>query len=148
MLTREELSGRKSYLNIKNTLAALLKMGVVPVINENDSVSVEEILSGDNDNLSAIVAVNLDADALILISDSGFKMSMEDSESVPIIAEITDEIRKAAGRGSSRGKGGMITKIQAAEKTMNANVDMFIVGSKDKGVLKKILFNQIGRAHV
>jgi len=139
LLTREELSDRKSYLNIKNTLAALLKIGVIPVINENDSVSVEEILSGDNDNLAAIVAVNLAAEALVMLSDSGFKMNVADAKTVPIVPQITDDIRKAARGGSARGKGGMLTKIQAAEKTINADVDMFIVDAKKKGALIKVL---------
>lgn len=139
LLTREELSDRKSYLNIKNTLAALLKIGVIPVINENDSVSVEEILSGDNDNLAAIVAVNLAADALVMLSDSGFKMNVADAKTVPIVPQITDDIRKAARGGSARGKGGMATKIQAAEKTINADVDMFIVDAKKKGALLRVL---------
>ncbi|MFH1788406.1 MAG: glutamate 5-kinase [Candidatus Altiarchaeota archaeon] len=141
LLTREEFSERKSYLNIQNTLNALIKMNVVPIINENDSVSVEEIVSGDNDNLAAIVAVNLAADALVMLSDSGFKMSKEDEKVVPVIPAITMEIRKASGGGGKTGKGGMITKIQAAEKTMKANVDMLIVDAKKKGAIARILFN-------
>lgn len=141
LLTREEFSDRKSYLNIKNTLTSLIKMGVIPIINENDSVSVDEIVAGDNDNLAAIVAVNLAADALIMLSDSGFKMRRGDKKVVPVIPKITVEIRKASGGEGKTGKGGMKTKIQAAEKTMNANVDMLIVDAKKKGAIFKVLFN-------
>lgn len=141
LLTREDFRDRKSYINIKNTLVSLLKMGVVPVINENDSVSVEEIVSGDNDNLAATVAVNLAADALVMLSDSGFKMKRNDRQVVPVIPQITEEIKRAAGRGSARGKGGMASKIQAAEKTMSADVDLFIVDSKKKDAIIKVLFN-------
>lgn len=139
LLTREDFTNRKSYLNIKNTLTSLLKLGVVPIINENDSVSVDEIIAGDNDNLAAIVAVNLSADALVQISDTGFRMNRGDKQVVPVIPQITEEIRNAAGGGSSRGRGGMASKIMAAEKTMNSDVDMFIVGSKKKGAIKKVL---------
>lgn len=141
LLTREEFSDRKAYLNIKNTLTELLSLGVVPVINENDSVSVEEILAGDNDNLAAIVAVNLGADALVLLSDSGFKMKRGDEKTVAIIPQITGDVKKAAGGGGSKGKGGMKTKIEAAEKTMAADVDLLILDSKKIDKLTEIIKN-------
>jgi len=141
LLTKKDFTDRKSYLNIKNTLTQLLESGVVPIINENDSVSVEEILSGDNDNLAAIVAVNMESDALVMLSDHGFKMKKTDKHAVAVIPEITSEVRKAAGGGSARGKGGMASKIKAAEKTMNAGVDLFIVDARKKNAVTKILFN-------
>jgi glutamate 5-kinase len=145
LLTKQDYRDRKSYLNIRNTLETLLGMGVVPIINENDSVSVEEIVSGDNDNLAATVAVNLAADAVVLLSESGFKMKLSDKKTVPVIPQITVEIRKAAGGGGAKGRGGMVTKIQAAEKTMHANVDLFIVDAKKRGALEKVLFKPTTR---
>src|SRR5256714_540085 len=126
LLTEEDFSSRKRYLNLRHTLTTLLDMGVIPVINENDTVSTTELevterspSFGDNDKLSALVMSKLDANALVLLSDVDglFRENPRenpDAELVPEVQEMTPEIEALAGRKSSRGRGGMETKLQAA----------------------------------
>lgn len=138
LLTRDEVSEREKYLNTRNTLIKLLELGVVPVINENDTVSVEEIKIGDNDTLSALVASLIDADLLIMLTDvEGFMMPDEDNEPQVVheIKEITADIKQAAGRPSTQGVGGMITKLQAAEICSDAGVVAAIVSGRTAGVI-------------
>ncbi|MCL2562840.1 MAG: glutamate 5-kinase [Oscillospiraceae bacterium] len=137
LLTREDVERPAIKESLLNTLHAILDLGAVPVINENDSVSHEEIESrdnifGDNDTLSAIVADMCDADTLVLLSDIDGMFEEDPRENpnarlIPEIRVLDDTIRaKAMGAGSSRGVGGMITKLQAAEICMAAGIDMII----------------------
>jgi glutamate 5-kinase len=142
LLTRDELSDRERYLNTRNTLLKLLELGVIPVINENDTISVDEIKIGDNDTLSALVADLIGADALILLTDvEGFMMPDEDGELqvVPEIDEITAEIRDAAGHPSTQGTGGMRTKLDAAKIAADAGVVTAIAHGRSSGVLDKFI---------
>ena len=143
LLTRDEVSDRQRYLNTRNTLSKLLELGVVPIVNENDTVSVEEIKIGDNDTLSALVASLIGADLLIMLTDvDGFMMADADNELQVVheIKEITQEIKEAAGHPSSQmGVGGMITKIQAAEICSDAGVTSAIASGRTEGVMAEII---------
>jgi glutamate 5-kinase len=143
LLTRDEVSDRERYLNTRNTLMKLLDMDVIPVVNENDTVSIEEIKIGDNDTLSALVASLVGADLLIMLTDvDGFMMADEDNELQVIheIKEITREVKEAAGHPSSQmGVGGMVTKIQAAEICSDAGVVTAIANGRTSGVIAEII---------
>ncbi|MBN1798627.1 MAG: glutamate 5-kinase [Spirochaetales bacterium] len=147
LLTADVLSNRKTYLNLRNALESLLELGTVPILNENDSVSTEEIGSafGDNDRLSAFVASKIDADALIMLSDIDALYDKDprqfrDAEPIPIVAEITGKIEKAAGsHGSTHARGGMKTKIQAARITSQAGCRMILASGNHKNVITEIL---------
>jgi glutamate 5-kinase len=143
LLTRDEVSNKERYTNTKNTLSKLLKMGVVPIVNENDTVSVEEIKIGDNDNLSAIVARLIGADLLIMLTDvDGFMMKDKDRKLAVVheIKEITGKVKDAAGHPSThQGVGGMITKIQAAQICLNAGVDAAIANGRTAGAMAKVI---------
>ncbi|MBQ4245274.1 MAG: glutamate 5-kinase, partial [Clostridia bacterium] len=121
LITRSDFENEERNTNLHNAFSKLFESGAMPVINENDCVGVEEIVFGDNDNLSAHVAKLIDADLLIILSDiDGLYTSnpREDDSAVfiPVIEEITDEILEYAGStGSLRGTGGMITKLNAAK---------------------------------
>lgn len=139
LLTAENLTSNKSYLNIRNTLFALLKMKVVPVINENDSVAVEEIKFGDNDHLAAMITSKVDADRLIILTDVDGLMD-RDGKLIKRVDEIDNEIKNlAGGRGSDFSVGGMITKIDAAKMVKRAcGSDTYLANGRKRGVLKKI----------
>jgi len=138
-------------INVINTFVTLMNMGVIPIVNENDSVSIEEIKStvssgfGDNDTLSVIVAKLVKADILIILTDiSGFydKDPRNNSDAVLMshIGEITPEIEKAAGGvGSQRGTGGMITKISAAKIALESDIGMLLVSGEDPRILYDII---------
>ncbi|MBI5078774.1 glutamate 5-kinase [Candidatus Saganbacteria bacterium] len=142
LLTRDAIADRGRYLNARNCLFTLLREGVVPIVNENDTVAVDEIKIGDNDNLAALTASLVGADLLIMLTDiDGFYMKNE--EGVPYlvseIKEINRAIREAAGHPSSQlGTGGMITKIQAAEICSNAGVRMAIINGKKAGLIQAV----------
>ena len=144
LLTAADLRQRERYLNVMNCINALWENGVLPIVNENDSVSVNELKFGDNDTLSAIVAQLVGADLLILLSDiDGLydkdPHKFEDANIIDEVECITDEIRAlAGGAGSSRGTGGMATKISAAEIATKAGADMIIANGEDPEVLYDI----------
>jgi glutamate 5-kinase len=147
LLTADVLNRRQTYLNLRNSIETLLELGVIPILNENDSVSTEEIGSafGDNDRLSALVASKLDADLLILLSDIDALYDKDprefpDAKPLPAVHEITEEIIKAAGKpGSIHASGGMRTKIQAAQIASNAGCRMVLAHGRIKNVLLEIL---------
>ena len=102
LLTRADLTDRERYLNARNTMLSLLALGIVPIINENDVVAVEEIRIGDNDNLSALVANLVDADLLAILTDQAGLYTADprldpEARLIPVVKEITDEIRQLAG---------------------------------------------------
>ncbi len=133
LLTLEDSQNRRRYLNTRATLAALLTMGVVPIVNENDTVATDEIRYGDNDRLAAQVASLIGADVLVLLSDvDGLytKNPRDDSSAqhLPLVNEITAKINAMAGGvGSFGASGGMKTKLMAAKIAMNAGCAMAIV---------------------
>ena len=141
LLTHEDLSDRQRYLNARATLNTLLELGVVPIINENDTIAIEEIKVGDNDTLSAQVASLLKADLLVLLTDvDGLYTANPNSdptaEHLPEIKEITEDLfAMAAGAGSSNGTGGMTTKLQAAQIATKSGVPVFICSSKEDTAL-------------
>ncbi|MCU0847979.1 MAG: glutamate 5-kinase [Spirochaetes bacterium] len=141
LLTEDDVKNRKRFVNARHTLDTLMEMGVIPIVNENDSVAVEEIKFGDNDTLSAHVACLIDADLLILLSDiDGFFREMDDPEPVEEIYEITEDVvKRAGGSGSSHGTGGMFTKIKAADIIIRFGEMMVIANSGVKNVLGRIM---------
>jgi len=144
LLTHEDFFDRKRYLNLRNTLITLLKSGVIPIINENDTVVVDEIKLGDNDNLSALVASNLDADLLIILTDIDGLYTYDPKRSkkaefISAVEEITPEIERIASARGKTGVGGMKTKIQAAKVTMKAGIPMIIANGNEENILARII---------
>jgi len=151
LLTEEDFSSRKRYLNLRHTLATLLDMGVVPVINENDTVSTSELeitdrsrSFGDNDKLSALVMSKLEAQALVLLSDVDGMFTDNPRENpeaqlIHEVHEITPEIEAGAGGKSARGRGGMSTKLQAARIAMNSGGMAVIANGLKPGIIARVL---------
>jgi len=147
LLTRHDLSDRAGYLNTRNTLLALLELGVVPIVNENDVVAVDEIQEasfGDNDNLSAMVANLIDADLLLLLGDIGGLYTADphrrtDARLIPQVERIDREIeRLASGTASESGTGGMITKIEAARLATASGVTVVIADGREPDVVMRL----------
>lgn len=147
LLTAEVLNNRKTYLNLRNSIETLLRLGTVPILNENDSVSTEEIGTafGDNDRLSALVASKIDADLLIILSDIDAlydknPREFPDAKPIPTVFEITQDIIKSAGgAGSEHATGGMKTKIEAAKIAANAGCRMVLAHGRAKKVISRII---------
>jgi glutamate 5-kinase len=147
LLTRRDLSDRVAYLNARNTLLALLEVGALPIVNENDVVAVEEIADahiGDNDNLSALVANLVDADLLAILTDIGGLYTAdprqdEHAKLIPLVERITPEIEQLAGAaGSAHGVGGMITKLQAAKLAAAGGTDVVVADGRESNVLERL----------
>lgn len=148
LLTREDFSDRRRFLNARNALHTLLKFGVIPIINENDTVAVDEIKLGENDNLSALVAGLVDAEMLFLLSDvDGFYTAdprkSPDAGLIHDVKEITAELEGLAGEAGSMGTGGMATKLQAARIAMHSGVVTVIARSGKKDVLRRIVAGEL-----
>jgi len=147
LLTAEVLNNRKTYLNLRNAIESLLRLGVIPIINENDSVSTAEIGSafGDNDKLSALVASKIDADLLIMLTDIDALYDKdprkhEDAKPVRVVTEITPELLKAAGsKGSVHSTGGMKTKLNAAQIASSAGCRIVLAHGKEPDVIARIM---------
>jgi glutamate 5-kinase len=147
LLTAEVLNNRKTYLNLQATLESLLKLGVVPVLNENDSISTAEIGTafGDNDRLSALVASKIDADLLIILTDIDSLYDKDpkkyaSARPIDTVFEITDEILKSAGsKGSKFSSGGMKTKVEAAKIAANAGCRIVLANGKAENVIERII---------
>lgn len=144
LLTREDFANPRRYQNFRNTLATLLKWGVIPIVNENDSVEVDEIRVGDNDTLSAFVAKGALADLLIILSDVDGLYTMDPNKDkrarlIQTVARVTPQLEKLAGRASSRGVGGMLTKIQAAKIASEAGIAVVIANGGEKNVLERVI---------
>ena len=148
LVTKGDLDNRESYLNVRNTFEGLVSLGVVPIINENDVVDVREIredVFGDNDNLSAVVATVVHADLLIILTDiDGLYTADPRKDSgatlIPRVERIDAAIEGlAGGTGSVRGRGGMMTKIQAAKTATAAGVPVVIANGHEKDVLTRVV---------
>jgi glutamate 5-kinase len=145
LLTGDDLSNRQRFLNARATLDTLLSYGVVPVINENDTVVVEEIKFGDNDNLSALVTNLAEADLLVIMTDiDGFYDSdpriNPDARLIPLVKAVTRDIERAGGgTGSTVGTGGMATKLAAAKKATQYGVPTIIINGRKPGTLNRAL---------
>jgi len=144
LLTREDLSNRTRFLNARNTLQTLLGYGVIPIINENDTVSVDEIKFGDNDNLSSMVVHLTDADLLIILSDIDGLYTADpkidaSAELIPVVEKITAEMERSAGDAhTSLGTGGMRSKLMTAKKVGAFGAPMVILNGKKNGVLQAL----------
>ena len=137
LLTHDDLRNRRRYLNARNTLIELLRLGSVPIINENDTVAVEELKLGDNDNLAATVAALIDADLLLIASDVDGLFSahpLRDASAQPVesVTAITPAVLAMAGDpGSVLGTGGMRTKLEAAQKAASAGIPTVLFNGAD-----------------
>jgi glutamate 5-kinase len=151
LLTSEDLSNRKRYLNARNTLNTLLAWQVVPIINENDTVMVEEINFGDNDTLAAMITLLMDADLLINLTDidglyTKDPRQYKDAELIPVVTRIVKRIEKLASDiPGALGTGGMLSKIRAARKLSTAGIPMVIANGMKPDILNKLFSgNQYG----
>jgi glutamate 5-kinase len=144
LLTREDLSNRTRFLNARNTLQTLLDHGVIPVINENDTVSVDEIKFGDNDNLSSMVVHLTDADLLIVLSDIDGLYTADpkieaSAELIRVVEKITAEMERSAGDAhTALGTGGMRSKLMTAKKVGAFGAPMVILNGKKNGMLQAL----------
>ncbi len=145
LLTREDFSERGRYLNSKNTLITLLSYGIIPIINENDTVATDEIKFGDNDQLAALVSGLIDAERLIILSDveglySSDPTKNPEAKIIPFVSEISPEFEAmAGGAGSAVGTGGMYSKILAAKKAVSYGVKVNIISGRKKGLIVSLL---------
>ncbi len=145
LLTAQDISDRARYLNARNTLLTLLGFGVLPIVNENDTVAVEEIKVGDNDNLSALVASLIDADLLVLLTDvdglyTANPATDPTARKLDVVEAVTDDILALVWRRSDGvSVGGMATKLEAAQKAAASGVPMVIASGYDGEVLERIL---------
>jgi glutamate 5-kinase len=145
LLTRDDLANRRRFLNARNTLMTLLEYGVTPIINENDTVAVDEIRFGDNDNLSALVTNLAEADLLIILSDvdglfDSNPKKYSGARLIPLVEQITAEIEAMAGGvDSDVGTGGMYSKIEAAKRATLYGVGTVIVNGRLPGVVPRVL---------
>jgi len=144
LLTHDDLRNRRRYLNARTTLRELLALGAIPVINENDTVAVDELKLGDNDNLAAIVAALVDADVLFIASDIAGLYTVNpriDPLAQPIdeVAEVTAEhLASAGGAGSAAGTGGMRTKLEAAGKAAAAGIETVLFDGRDVACIERL----------
>lgn len=144
LLSAYDIENEERRRNFHNTIFRLLELGVLPVINENDTVATEELTIGDNDTLSAVVAVSAGADLLVLLSDIDGLYTADphkdpNARLLTEVREITPEITAlAGGRGSALGTGGMATKLHAAKLATEAGIDMIIANGSDPDVLYNI----------
>ena len=145
LLTGADFSHEDRRANFENTIYRLLELGVIPIINENDTISTEEITVGDNDTLAAIVACSAKADLLVLLSDIDGLYTKDphknrDARLIPVVTELTPSILSLAeGAGSELGTGGMATKLKAAGMAMEDGVDMVIANGSKAAVLYDIV---------
>ena len=145
LVTRSDFENDERHTNLHNSFMKLFEYGAIPVVNENDSVAVEEIVFGDNDSLSAHVAKIVDADLLVILTDIDGLFSAnprEDENAVLIhnVDKIDDEILAlAGGSGTNRGTGGMITKLHAAQIATEAGIDTVVMNGSDPEELYKLL---------
>ncbi|MBI5143658.1 MAG: glutamate 5-kinase [Candidatus Omnitrophica bacterium] len=139
LLTQEDFNDRTRFLNIKNTITALLEHDAIPIINENDTVATDEIRCGDNDRLSGLVSDLCHADALIILTDVDGLLD-ESGRLISSVDEITARISKLGGRSRcDMGTGGMATKIEAAKYVTNAGIECVIANGRKKESILKIL---------
>lgn len=151
LLTRADVEDRRRFLNARDTLQALLEHRLVPIINENDAVAIEEIKVGDNDNLSALVTILAEADLLLLLTDQPGLFTADprtnpDAQFIPEVHTIDETLRDLAGGSiSGLGVGGMITKLQAADVARRAGADVIIAsGQAPNVVLRAVAAESIG----
>lgn len=144
LLTHEDLADRRRYLNAKHTLETLLESSIIPVVNENDTVAVEEMKFGDNDNLSSLVATLLAADLLVILSDVDGVYDRDprlhgDARLITLIPDIKASKKRLGGESQSLyGTGGISSKISAAEKAAQAGIPTMIANGLEAGILSRV----------
>lgn len=154
LLTHEDLSDRKRYLNARSTLRTLLAMGVIPIINENDTVVTDEIRFGDNDTLGSLVANLIEADALVILTDQAGLYSADprknpDAQFVQHAVAGDDTLEQmAGGAGSSVGTGGMLTKILAAKRAARSGAHTIIASGREEAVLVRLAKGEVIGTHL
>lgn len=145
LLTKADMVNRLSYANARNALQEMISWGVIPIINENDVVAIDEFKIGDNDNLSALVASLADADLDILLSDidglyTANPKTHPEAKLVSVVEEVTPAIEATAGGvGSKNATGGMLTKLQAAKNAMSAGIALVIANGENLEILRRIM---------
>lgn len=151
LITKSDVDNPERRKNLINTFEKLFAYGAVPIINENDSVAVDEIVYGDNDSLSAIVAKLINADALIILTDidglyDDNPTENEDAKLISQVDEITPDLMEiAGGHGSKFSTGGMVTKLHAAQIAMNSGIDMIVMnGEAPEKIYKALDGKQVG----
>ena len=148
LLTHDDLADRQRYLNARSTLRALLKLGIVPVVNENDTVTTEEIRFGDNDTLAALVTNLVEADLLILLTDQAglFEGDPRDNPDAQLIqdAEAEDPVLEsmASAKGGGYGLGGMLSKVRAAKRAARSGASTIIASGRESRILERIVDNE------
>lgn len=149
LITKTEAIDRHRYTNSRNTFMELMRQQVIPIVNENDVVALDELKIGDNDNMSALVAGIVDADLVIILSDvdglyTANPQTHPEAELVPTVLEITPEVEASAGGvGSARGTGGMATKIQAAKAATSSGIQLVIASGTEKNAITRILQGEV-----
>ena len=151
LITGDDIANEERHQNFTNTLNRLLNLGVIPIINENDTVATHEIVIGDNDTLAAIVSECVHADKLVLLSDIDGLYTADphnnpDAQLIEVINEISDDIiALAGGSGGNLGTGGMVTKLQAAKICLSCHCDMIITnGNKPMNLYEIVDGKRIG----
>ena len=148
LLTRDAVDSQHKKENVLNTFDTLLSMGIIPIVNENDTVAIDELAGnnfGDNDMLSAIVAKLVGADLLVILTDidglyNKDPRKFEDAVKIDVVEEITEEIeRHAGGSGSNRGTGGMATKLMAAKHVTEAGINCCVISGDDPARIYELL---------
>ncbi len=148
LLTGDDLTNRKRYLNARNTLHTLMDWKIVPIINENDTIMVEEIKLGDNDNLAAMITLLMDADFLFILTDIDGLYNKDprqfpDARLIPKVRQIKKEIEEFASHiPGALGTGGMLSKIQAAHKVTSAGIPMIVARGSTENVLLRLFAGQ------
>ncbi len=140
LLTAEDFRNRRRYINFKNMLTGLMKWGVVPIVNENDSIALEEIKMGDNDILSANVAIGADADLLVILSDvKGIYMDYVNKSKRGKLINTVEKHTQVVTHVKSRGFGGMLTKVVSAKMATDKGIPVVVAGSAENMVLERIV---------
>jgi len=143
LLTWDDFDDRQRYLNAKNTLLGLIKLGVVPIINENDTISTDEIKFGDNDRLSSLVANLINADLLIILSDVDGLLD-ENKKVIPLVTEINSSIRSLACPTSNKTcVGGMLTKLEAAKIAVDSGIPCVIANGRSENIIFRVIMNPV-----
>src|SRR3989344_5284314 len=153
LLTHDDLANRNRYLNARSTLNTLLGLGVVPVINENDTVATEEIRFGDNDTLAALVANLVEADLLVILTDQAglYERDPRQDETAKLVHEGAAgdaRLLNMAGDSGSLGRGGMRTKLSAAERAAHSGTATVIASGREANVLARVLAGEVVGTHL
>ena len=150
LLTHQDLADRRRFLNARHTLITLIQLGVIPIINENDTVAIDEIRFGDNDTLAGQVAHLVDADLLVILSDVNGLYSQDphlnpSAELIPLVSSITKDIEDVAGSSRTQAsRGGMVTKIRAAKQAGRFGVPTLLLNGETPNVLGEVLEGKPG----